>query len=149
MCMEVSVYCARRIPAHLRYTQCSILLPLIDICFLSGICLWQISLNQTCLCVVVGPGFFSTSLTSMRSSASHPAGLHDRLAPKMVNHPVPFAQQFVTAVASLPLVDCHLEHTLFSSCVSILYSSYVSQNRITNYGHGHLTGHRTNTFTYI
>ena len=32
--VQVSVYCARRIPAHLRCTQCSILLHLIDICFL-------------------------------------------------------------------------------------------------------------------
>ena len=40
---------------------CAILLHLIDICFLSCICLWQISQIQTCLCVVVGPGFVSTS----------------------------------------------------------------------------------------
>ena len=51
--VQVSVYCARRIHAHLRYTQCSILLHLIDICFLPCICLWQISPIQTCLCVVV------------------------------------------------------------------------------------------------
>ena len=41
--VQVSVYCARRIPAHLRCTQCSILLHLIDIYFLPCICLWQIS----------------------------------------------------------------------------------------------------------
>ena len=34
-----------------------------------------------CLCVVVGPGFFSTSAAFMRSSARHPAALHGRLAP--------------------------------------------------------------------
>ena len=54
--------------------QCSILLHLIDICFLQWICLWQISHIQTCLCVVVGPGFVSTSPAFMRSSAIHPAG---------------------------------------------------------------------------
>ena len=32
--VQVSVYCARRIPAHLRCTQCSIMLHLINICFL-------------------------------------------------------------------------------------------------------------------
>ena len=37
---QVSVYCAWRIPAHLRCTQCSIMLHLIDICFLTCICLW-------------------------------------------------------------------------------------------------------------
>ena len=46
--VQVSVYCAWRIPAHLRCTQCSILLHLMDICFLTCICLWQISQIQTC-----------------------------------------------------------------------------------------------------
>ena len=36
--VQVSVYCAWRIPAHLRCTQCSILLHLMDICFLTCIC---------------------------------------------------------------------------------------------------------------
>ena len=40
--------------------------------------LWQISQIQTCLCDVIGPGFISTSPAFMRSSASHPAGPHDR-----------------------------------------------------------------------
>ena len=57
---QVSVYCARRIPAHFRCTQCSILLHLIVFCFLTCICLWEISQIQTCLCEVVGPGLFST-----------------------------------------------------------------------------------------
>ena len=39
-----------------RCTQCSILLHLMDNCFLPCVCLWQISQIQTCLCVVVGPG---------------------------------------------------------------------------------------------
>ena len=47
--VQVSVYCAWRIPAHLRCTQCSILLHLMDICFLTCICLWQISQIQTFL----------------------------------------------------------------------------------------------------
>ena len=79
---QVSVYGARRIPAHLRCTQCSILLHLIDICFLTCICLWQISQIQTCLRVVVGTGLVSTSPHFMRSIASHPVGSHDRLAQK-------------------------------------------------------------------
>ena len=36
--VQVYVYCARRIPVHLRCTQCSILLHLIDICFLTFVC---------------------------------------------------------------------------------------------------------------
>ena len=80
--VQVSVYCARRIPAHLRCTQCSILWHLIDICFLTCICLWQISQIQTCLRVVVGPGLISTSSAFMRSIVSHPAGPHGRLTQK-------------------------------------------------------------------
>ena len=53
--IHVSLYCAWQIPAHLRCTQCSIMLYLMDICFLPCICLWQILQIQTCLCVVVGP----------------------------------------------------------------------------------------------
>ena len=74
-CPDICVlHCARRIPAHLWCTQCSILLHLIDICFLTCICMWQISQIQTLLGVVVGPGFVSTSPAFMRSSASHPGG---------------------------------------------------------------------------
>ena len=43
----------RRIPAHVRCSQCSILLQLFDICFLPCICLWQISPNPdlfVCCC---------------------------------------------------------------------------------------------------
>ena len=69
---------------HLRCTQCSILLHLIDICFLTCICLWQISQIQICLRVVVGPGLVSTSPAFMRSLACHPAGPHDRLAQKKI-----------------------------------------------------------------
>ena len=82
--VQVSVNCAKRIPAHLRCTQCPILLHLIDICFLTCICLWEISLIQTCLCDVVGPGLVSTSPAFMGSITSHPAGPHGRLAQKTV-----------------------------------------------------------------
>ena len=45
--MQVQVYlcCARRIPAHVRCTQCSILVHLIDICFIP--CLLHISQIRT------------------------------------------------------------------------------------------------------
>ena len=75
--VQVSVYCAR-------CTQCSILLHLIEICFLTCICVWKISLIQTCLCVVLGPGFVLTSPAFMMSSASHAAGLRAGL-PKTIN----------------------------------------------------------------
>ena len=91
--VQVYVYCARRIPAHLRCTQCSILLHLIDIGFLTCIYMWQISQIQTCLRVVVGPGLVSTLPAFGRSIASHPAGLHCRLAQKTVNR-VPIAVFF-------------------------------------------------------
>ena len=76
------MYCAWRIPAHLRCTQCSILLQLVDICFLTCICLWQISQIQTFLFKVVRPGMVSTSPAFVSSSASHPAGPHGRHAQK-------------------------------------------------------------------
>ena len=41
--VQVSVYSAGQIPAHLRCTQCAILLHLMDIYFIFYICLWQIS----------------------------------------------------------------------------------------------------------
>ena len=65
-----------------RCTQCSVLLQLIDIFFLTCICLWQLSQIQTCLRVFVGPGFVSTSPAFMRSSTSNSAGSHDWLAQK-------------------------------------------------------------------
>ena len=83
--VQVSVYCAWRIPAHLRCTQCSNLLHLMDICFLTCICLWQISQIQTFLFKVVGPGLVSTSPAFVHSNASHPAGPHGRHAQKTVN----------------------------------------------------------------
>ena len=79
------MYCAWRIHAHLRCTQCSFLLHLIDICFLTCICLEQISQIRTRLFEVVGPGLVSTSPAFVKKSVSHPAGPHSRLAPKTVN----------------------------------------------------------------
>ena len=52
---------------------------LMDIGFLPCICLWHISQVQTCLCVVVGPGFVSTSPAFMRSNASNTAVPHGPL----------------------------------------------------------------------
>ena len=106
--VQVSVYCAWRIPAHLRCTQCSILLHLMDICFLICICLWQISQIQTFLFGVVGPGLVSTSPAFVSNSANHTAGPHGRHAQKTVNRggSTQFAQRFEFAVTASPLVGC-------------------------------------------
>ena len=56
-----------------------------DICFLTCICLWQISQIQTRLFNVVGPGLVSTSPTFVRISVSHPVGPHGCHAKKTVN----------------------------------------------------------------
>ena len=110
------MYCAWRIPAYLRSTQCSILLHLMYICFLTCICLWQISQIQTCLFKVVGPGLVSTSPAFVSSSANHPTCPHGRHAKKTVNrspiagggkvHSTQVAQQLVSAVRAPPLVGC-------------------------------------------
>ena len=113
--VQVSVYCVWRIPAHLRCIQCSILLHLMDICFLTCICLWQISQIQTFLFKVVGPGLVSTSSAFVSSSAIHPAGPHGRHAQKNVKlgphcwvrgGSTQFAHQFESAVTAPPLVGC-------------------------------------------
>ena len=108
--VQVSVYCAWRISAHLRCTQCSILLHLMDICFLTCICLWQISQIQTFSFKVVGPGLVSTSPAFASNSASHPAGAHGRHAQKTVNRgrggSTQFAQRLEFAVTAPPLVGC-------------------------------------------
>ena len=61
---------------------CTSKVHLMDICFLTCNCLWQISQIQTFLFKVVGPGLVSTSPAFVSSSASHPAGPH---AQKIVN----------------------------------------------------------------
>ena len=118
------MYCAWRIPAHLRCTQCSILLHLMDICFLTCICLWQISQIQTFLFKVVGPGLVSTSPAFVSSSASHPAGPHGRHAQKTVNR-APIAggggvrhnlhKQLETTVTAPPLVGCVVWSRVYTS----------------------------------
>ena len=85
-----------------------------DICFLTCICLWQISQIQTFLFKVVGPGLVSTSPAFVSSSASHPAGPHGRHAQsgKSGSHcwgrggSTQFAQQLESAVTVPPLVGC-------------------------------------------
>ena len=135
--VQVSVYCAWRIPAHLRYTQCSILLLLMDICFLTCICSWQISQIQTRLCDVVGPGFVSTSTAFMRSRASHPAGQHGWLAHehgKLGPHcwgwevSTQFAQQFVSAVSAPPIVGCGVWSLVYASSIWSPLTSSTSIN---------------------
>ena len=85
--VQVSVYCARQISAHLRCTQYPIMLHLIDICFLTCLCMWQISQIQTCLRVADGPGLVSTSPAFLRSITNYPAGSYDSLAQKTVIGP--------------------------------------------------------------
>ena len=78
--VQVSVYCAWRIPAHLRCTQCSILLDLMDICFLT-FCLFMADITNPDLYLfkVVGSGLVLTSPAFVSSSASGSA------CPKTVN----------------------------------------------------------------
>ena len=94
---------------------CSILLHLMDICFLTCICLWQISQIQTFLFKVVGPGVVSTSPAFVNNSANHPSGPHCRHAQKTVNRAphcwgrggsTQFTQQLESAVTAPPLVGC-------------------------------------------
>ena len=72
---QVSVYCAWRIPAHLRCTQC--FNPVAPYGYLlSDMYLFMADITNpdfSCL-KVVGPGLVSTSPAFVSSSASHPAG---------------------------------------------------------------------------
>ena len=113
--VQVSVYCAWRIPAHLRCTQCSILLHLMDICFLTCICLWQISQIQTFLFKSCRTWIGLDITAFVSSSASHPAGPHGRHAQKNGKSDphywgrggsTQFAQQLETTVTAPPLVGC-------------------------------------------
>ena len=127
--VQVYVYCASRIPAHLRCTKCSILLHLMDICFLTCICLWQISQIQTCWFKVVGPGLVSTSPAFVSSSASHPAGPHGLHTQKTVNR-APSAgggkvrhnlhSSFESAVTAPPLGGCVVCSLLTLLAISML-----------------------------
>ena len=130
--VQVSLYCAWRIPAHLRCTQCSILLHLMDICFLTCICLWQISQIQTFLFKVVGPGLVSTSPAFVSSSTSHPAGPHGRHAQKGKSGPhswgrggsTQFAQQLESAVTAPPLVGCVVWSCLLASLLLFPFCTF-------------------------
>ena len=137
--VQVSVYCAWRIPAHLRCTQCSILLHLMDICFLTCICLWQISQIQTFLFRVVGPGLVSTSPAFVSNSASHPAGPHGRHAPKNGKSGphcwgrgglTQFAQQLASAVTAPQLVGC----VVWSLKIGVTHSFHRSWKAYNNKG---------------
>ena len=126
--VQVSVYCAWRIPAHLRCTQCSILLHLMDICFLTCICLWQISQIQTFLFKVVGPGLVSTSPAFVSSSASGSAWPACPKNGKSGPHcwgrggSTQFAQQLETTVTAPPLVGCVVWSQFNLLIIYIIYS---------------------------
>ena len=107
------MYCAWRIPAPLRCTQCSILLHLMDICSLTCICLWQISQIQTCLFKVVGPGLDITGFCEQqRQPSSRSAWPTCPKNNKSGSHcwgregSTQFAHQHVSAVTAPPLVGC-------------------------------------------
>ena len=106
----VSVYCAMRIPALLRCTQCSILLHHINICFLICIGLWQISQIQTCLRVFVRPGFGSTSPGFMtwiqQSRPTHGGTVMQQTMPANCDHLYPVSLLFISA-GFLPRVSSH------------------------------------------
>ena len=80
------MYCAWRIPAHQRCTQYSIMLHLMDICFLTCICLWQISQIQTRLFKV---GLVSTSLAFVSKLLLQP---DHHLRRRVKNPPNPLRQ---------------------------------------------------------
>ena len=129
--IQVSVYCAWRILLHLRCTQCSILLHLMDICFLTCICLWQISQIQTFLFRVVGPGMVSTPPAFVSNSASHPACPKNG---KSGSHcwgrggSTQFAQQLESAVTAAPLVGCVvISSSLSANILSISIESYPTE----------------------
>ena len=108
------MYCVWRILAHLRCTQCSILLHLMDICFLTCICLWQISQIQTFLFKVVGPGLVSTSrfCEQQRQPSSGSAWPVCQKNGKSGPHcwgrggSTQFTQQLESTVTAPPLVGC-------------------------------------------
>ena len=101
------MYCAWRIPAHLRCTQCSILLHLMDICFLTCICLWQISQIQTCRT------WISLDITRFCEQQRQPSSgsacpKNGKSGPHCWGRggSTQFAQQLETTVTATPLVGC-------------------------------------------
>ena len=132
--VQVSVYCAWRIPAHLRCTQCSILLHLMDICFLTCICLWQISQIQTFLFKVVGP-WIGLDITRFCEQQRQPSSGSAWPACQKTGKSGPhcwgrgastqFAQQLESTVTASPLVGCvvwsliiAVFHEVGKSCVN-------------------------------
>ena len=105
------------------------MLHLIDVCFLTCICLWQILQIQTCFRVVVGSELVSTSPAFMRSIASHPAGPHGRLAQNMVIGS-PLLGVCHTTVTDPPHVGC----VFWRNNVVTVYSTYLSLSKLCN-GH--------------
>ena len=105
---HVSVFCARRIPAHLGCTQCSIMLHIIDICLISNqlcICLWHISKIETCnLFVCCCRTCICLDITRLYDDQRLPSS-----PPKTLNRETStqFAQRLSkTAVTAPPLVCC-------------------------------------------
>ena len=135
--VQVSVYCAWRIPAHLRCTQCSILLHLMDICFLTCICLWQISQIQTFLFKVVGPGLVSTSPAFVSKQRQPSSGSAWPACPKNGKSgphcwgrggSTQFAQQLETTVTAPPLVGCVVWSHIPKVCIRIRISMIARYN---------------------
>ena len=121
--VQIAVYFAWRIPAHLRCTQCSNMLHFMDICFQTYICLWQISQIQTRLFNVVGPGLISTSLAFVSSSASHPlleAGRFDTICTAV----------FVCSDSSTACILCRLEPGVFAILLLSIFCIMLSNNLI-------------------
>ena len=78
-------------------------------------------ISSATVCVVVSPGFVSTSPAFMRNSASHPADLHGHLAKKgYIGLPLlgqevstQFAQQLAETTVTASLIDCVVWSPLF------------------------------------
>ena len=127
--VQVSVYCAWRIPAHLRCTQCSILLHLMDICFLTCICLWQISHIQTRLFICCRT-WIGLDITRFREQQRQPSsGSAWPACPKNGKSgphcwgregSTQFAQQFLSAVTAPPLVGCVVWSLFFNVICFVL-----------------------------
>ena len=102
---------------------------LMDICFLTYICLWQISQIQTCFFCVVGLGLVSTSPAFVSSSASHPTGLHGRHAQRNSKSgphywgregSTQFAQQLESTVTAPTRVGCVVWKKTLLQCLQLL-----------------------------
>ena len=84
--VQVSVYCACRIPAHLRFAQCCVLLHLIDVCF--RVCIFLVQTNpDLCVCrtwISLDISRFSQKREMSRLGQPH-SGIVWLLCPKTVN----------------------------------------------------------------